>query len=85
MKAVVPVPWYNVLDAEEMMLTLVFKRRWTKGGQYLQGRLHTVAAYGTGQLQYELVEGWGQLPDGWSWGQVGGVAVDSQDHVHVFT
>ena len=38
-----------------------------------------------GTRQYELVEGWGQLPDGWVWGQVGAVAVDSQDNVHVFT
>jgi DNA-binding beta-propeller fold protein YncE len=38
-----------------------------------------------GERQYELVEGWGQLPDGWQWGQVGAVAVDSEDNVHVFT
>jgi sugar lactone lactonase YvrE len=35
--------------------------------------------------QYEFVEGWGELPAGWVWGQVGAVAVDSQDRVHVFT
>ncbi len=39
----------------------------------------------TKQLEYEVVENWGVLPDGWRWGQVGGVAVDSQDRVHVFT
>lgn len=38
-----------------------------------------------GERQYELVEGWGQLPPGWRWGQVGAVGVDSNDHVHVFT
>jgi hypothetical protein len=38
-----------------------------------------------GDRQYELVEGWGQLPDGWEWGQVAGVACDSQDRVHVYT
>jgi DNA-binding beta-propeller fold protein YncE len=38
-----------------------------------------------GERQYELVEGWGKLPAGWVWGQVGGVAVDSQDNVHAFT
>jgi DNA-binding beta-propeller fold protein YncE len=38
-----------------------------------------------GERQYELVEGWGELPSGWQWGQVGAVAVDSQDNVHVFT
>ena len=42
-------------------------------------------AISTGQLQYEVLEGWGQLPEGWKWGQVGGVAVDSKDHIHVFT
>ena len=40
---------------------------------------------GSGKYTYELVEGWGKLPAGWEWGQVGGVAVDSQDQVHVFT
>ncbi len=39
----------------------------------------------TKRLEYEVVENWGKLPDGWQWGQVGGVAVDSQDRVHVFT
>jgi len=38
-----------------------------------------------GERQYELVEGWGELPPGWEWGQVGAVGVDSQDRVHVFT
>jgi len=38
-----------------------------------------------GERQYELVHGWGQLPAGWRWGQVGAVAVDSHDNVHVFT
>ena len=38
-----------------------------------------------GERQYELVEGWGELPPGWIWGQVGAVGVDSRDQVHVFT
>src|SRR5438046_10022914 len=38
-----------------------------------------------GERQYELVEGWGKLPDGWKWGQVAGVACDSQDRVHVYS
>ncbi len=38
-----------------------------------------------GDRQYELVEGWGEIPDGWQWGQVGAVATDSEDNVHVFT
>ena len=38
-----------------------------------------------GDRQYELVAGWGEMPEGWIWGQVGGVAIDSQDNVHAFT
>ncbi len=38
-----------------------------------------------GERQYEVVEGWGELPPGWIWGQVGAVGVDSRDRVHVFT
>jgi hypothetical protein len=38
-----------------------------------------------GERRYELVEGWGQLPEGWRWGQVAGVACDSEDRVHVYT
>jgi DNA-binding beta-propeller fold protein YncE len=38
-----------------------------------------------GERQYEVVEGWGELPQGWIWGQVGAVGVDSRDRVHVFT
>jgi DNA-binding beta-propeller fold protein YncE len=38
-----------------------------------------------GVRAYEAVEGWGELKPGWIWGQVGDVAVDSNDRVHVFT
>lgn len=38
-----------------------------------------------GDRRYELVADWGELPSGWRWGQVAGVAVDSEDNVHVFT
>lgn len=38
-----------------------------------------------GDREYEWIEGWGQLPEGWTWGQVGAVGVDSRDQVHVFT
>jgi DNA-binding beta-propeller fold protein YncE len=37
-----------------------------------------------GDRRYELVQGWGQLPSGWEWGQVGAVGVDSQDQVHAY-
>jgi DNA-binding beta-propeller fold protein YncE len=36
-------------------------------------------------LTYELVEGWEQLPQGWSHGDVPGVATDAQDRVYVLT
>ena len=38
---------------------------------------------GSGKFAFEAIEGWGQLPPGWSYGgQVPGVAVDSQDRVY---
>ena len=39
---------------------------------------------GEGPYRYEVVEGWEQLPSGWSHGDVAGVATDSQDRVYVF-
>ena len=39
---------------------------------------------GNGEYTYEVVEGWGQLPGGWTLTDVGGVAVDSEDRVYVF-
>ena len=38
-----------------------------------------------GDRKYELVENWGEMPAGWEWGQVGAVATDSYDNVHIFT
>ena len=38
-----------------------------------------------GKFTYEVVPGWGRLPQGWEWGQVSSVAVDSQDRVYVYT
>lgn len=37
-----------------------------------------------GDREYEWVENWGDLPEGWKWGITAGVAVDSKDRVHVF-
>jgi len=34
-------------------------------------------------LKFEVVEGWGELPEGWAFTQVAGVAVDSRDRVLV--
>ena len=41
-------------------------------------------AYGSGEFRYELVDGWGELPDGCEWHQVAGVAVDSADNVYAY-
>lgn len=41
-------------------------------------------AIGPHRLEYEVLEGWEQLPDGWSFVEVAGVAVDSKDRVYVF-
>jgi DNA-binding beta-propeller fold protein YncE len=41
-------------------------------------------AIGPHRLEYEVLEGWEQLPDGWSFVEVAGVAVDSRDRVYVF-
>ena len=37
-----------------------------------------------GSRQYEVVEGWGALPEGFKWGLAAAVACDSEDNVHVF-
>jgi DNA-binding beta-propeller fold protein YncE len=39
---------------------------------------------GSGDYRYEIVEGWGKLPDGWRYGEVAGIAVDRKDNVYVF-
>jgi DNA-binding beta-propeller fold protein YncE len=39
---------------------------------------------GSGKYRYGVVEGWGNLPDGWSFKEAAGVAVDSRDNVYVF-
>lgn len=41
-------------------------------------------AFGSGKYTYEVVEGWGRLPEGREFGLVSGVACDSQDKVYVF-
>jgi len=41
--------------------------------------------FGSGKHTYELVEGWGQLPDGWAWGWIPAVASDSQGRVFVYS
>ena len=39
---------------------------------------------GEGDFRYEVVVGWGELPPGWNYGDVGGVGVDARDNVYVF-
>ncbi len=42
-------------------------------------------ALGTGAMTFEPLEGWGKLPEGWTFLECPGVAVDSQDNVYVLT
>ncbi|HUY33778.1 MAG TPA: peptidyl-alpha-hydroxyglycine alpha-amidating lyase family protein [Pirellulales bacterium] len=39
---------------------------------------------GAGDFRYQVQPGWEQLPPGWSFVEVAGVATDSQDRVYVF-
>ena len=41
--------------------------------------------YGSGSHTYEVQEGWGQLPEGWKFGWIPAVAVDSQDRIYVYS
>ena len=40
---------------------------------------------GEGEHRYEVIENWGRLPDGWRYGEVAAVGVDSKDNVYVFS
>ena len=41
--------------------------------------------YGTGKHTYELVEEWAKLPEGWIFGEVGGLSIDWKDRVYVLS
>jgi DNA-binding beta-propeller fold protein YncE len=41
--------------------------------------------YGTDKMQYELVPNWAQVPEGWSFVDIGGIAVDGGDAVYVLS
>lgn len=41
--------------------------------------------YGTGKYTYELVDGWAKYPEGFSFFDVGGLSIDSQDRVYVLS
>jgi DNA-binding beta-propeller fold protein YncE len=43
-----------------------------------------MVALGTTTFTYEVLENWAKLPAGWSFKEVGAVAVDAQDHLYVF-
>lgn len=40
---------------------------------------------GEGDFRYRVAEGWGRLPDGWSFREVASVGVDRKDQVYVFS
>src|SRR5262250_1764564 len=40
---------------------------------------------GAGRFRYEALARWEQLPPGWRFGEVAGVATDSRDRVYVFS
>ena len=44
----------------------------------------TVIDRGEARVRFEVCEGWGELPDGWRFVEVAGVATDSRDRVFVF-
>src|SRR5271155_215338 len=39
---------------------------------------------GSGAYAYRVIDNWAKLPDGWSFKEVGAVAVDAKDQVYVF-
>src|SRR5262249_23277982 len=57
----------------------------TIGAQLERGGIAMAIRFDGEGRSYDLVDGQGQNPEGWNWGQVGGVAVDSQDNVHSFS
>ncbi len=40
---------------------------------------------GNGRFKYRVKADWAKLPDGWSFKEVGGVGVDGNDNVYVFS
>ncbi len=44
-----------------------------------------MARYGTGTLQYEEIPAWAKVPDGWSFVDIGGIAIDGEDNVYVLS
>jgi DNA-binding beta-propeller fold protein YncE len=48
-------------------------------------RLDENVLVGSGELRYEVLARWEELPSGWGFGEVAGVATDSRDRVYVFS
>lgn len=44
-----------------------------------------MVALGTASYTYEVKEGWGKLPQGWTYRECAAVGVDSRDNVYVFS
>ncbi len=42
-------------------------------------------SYGSGDFRYELVEGWAKLPEGWTFQDACGVAIDKQGRAYVLS
>ena len=40
--------------------------------------------FGSEDLEFEVVEGWGQLPEGWKYHHIIGIDVDKDDNVYIF-
>ena len=43
------------------------------------------ALMGSGEYLYEVAEGWGRLPEGWTYREAAAVGVDRKDQVYVFS
>ena len=49
------------------------------------GETSTPVILGKGEYRYQVVENWGELPPGYTYGDSAAVCVDSKDNVYVFT
>jgi hypothetical protein len=49
------------------------------------GEASSLVILGKGTYRYQVVENWGELPPGYTYGDTAAVCVDSKDNVYVFT
>src|SRR5437763_8827418 len=47
-------------------------------------RRNVAMIVGNGDYRYRVIADWAKLPEGWSFKEVGGVGIDSNDNVYVF-